>query len=74
MSDGDHTTIEQRHAHEVVRLLRVRLSELGLPDDQIRQVLPVSDYQRRAHVRMGTLTVASAEKILRALTVTEPAP
>lgn len=68
---ADHATVEHRHAHEVVRLLRDRLAELGLPPDQIRQILPVTDMERRAYVRMGTLTVASAEKILRALSAPE---
>jgi hypothetical protein len=58
---------EQDRAHTAVRLLRQRLAELGLPDDQIRQILPVSDIGRRAYVRMGTLTVDSAETILTAL-------
>lgn len=67
----DHTIVEHRHATEVVRLLRTRLAELGLPPDQINQVVPTTDMERRAYVRMGTLTVTSAEKILRALTASE---
>lgn len=65
--DADHAVVEHRHATEVVRLLRERLTELGLPPDQVRQVVPQTDMERRAYVRIGVLTVASAEKLLRAL-------
>lgn len=58
---------ENSRAHDAVRALRERLAELGLPPDQIRQIVPVSDIDRRAYVRLGTLTVASAEKLLAAL-------
>lgn len=61
------TRSEQGRAHDAVRQLRQRLTELGLPPDQIRQIVPVSDIDRRAYVRLGTLTVASAEKLLAAL-------
>lgn len=61
---------EQTRAHDAVRQLRERLTELGLPPDQVRQIVPVSDIDRRAYVRLGTLTVASAEKLLDALTRT----
>lgn len=40
----------------------------GLPKDQVRQILPVTDMQRRPYVRLGTWTVDSAEKLLDALT------
>jgi len=64
------TKSEQTRAHDAVRQLRHRLTALGLPPDQIRQIVPVSDIDRHAYVRMGTLTVASAEKLLDALTRT----
>lgn len=61
------TKSEQGRAHDAVRQLRQRLTELGLPPDQIRQIVPVSDIERRAYVRMGTLTVTSVEKLIAAL-------
>jgi len=69
---GDH-----RRAHDAVRRLRERMTELGLPDDQVRQVVPISDWGGRTHVRLGTVTVDTAEKLLaaldaRALAGTEP--
>lgn len=73
MPDTDHTTIEHQRAVETVRLLRKQLADLGLPDAEVRQVVPQTDFQRRAYVRLGVLPVASAEKLLRALTVAEPA-
>lgn len=63
---------EQSRVHDAVRLLRTRLAELGLPDDQIRQILPVTDTGRRAYVRLGTVTVESAELLLAALGADAP--
>lgn len=70
---GAHEMNGQHRAHDAVRRLRERLTELGLPDDQARQVVPVSDMQRRYHVRLGTLTVGSAELLLAALDAAKPA-
>lgn len=68
MPDTDPATAySHRRAHDTVRRLRKRLTELGLPEDQVRQILPVSDIERRTYVRLGTLTVDSAEKLLAAL-------
>lgn len=71
--DTEHAVVEHRRATEVVRQLRARLTELGLPPDQVNQVVPQTDMERRAYVRLGVLPVTSAEKLLRALTVAEPA-
>ncbi len=69
MPDTDHTnTAERDRVHEIVTQLRRRLADIGLPDDQVRQVIPITDMQRRPHVRLGTFTVASAELLLAALT------
>ncbi|MEV6008622.1 hypothetical protein AB0M29_17625 [Streptomyces sp. NPDC051976] len=57
-----------RRQHDAVRQLRERLAELGLPKDQVRQILPVTDMQRRPYVRLGTWTVDNAEKLLDAIT------
>jgi hypothetical protein len=66
----DHTAAgSHRRAHDAVRRLRERLTELGLPDDQIRQIVPISDWGGRTHVRLGTVTVDTAEKLLDALDV-----
>lgn len=64
---GEHSG-EGHRQHDAVRKLRERLAELGFPEDQVRQILPVTDMQRRPYVRMGTWTVASTEKLLDALT------
>ncbi|MFF7192665.1 hypothetical protein ACFZAM_02965 [Streptomyces sp. NPDC008079] len=61
------TTAEQRRAHDTVTRLRHLFAELGLADDQVRQILPVTDMQRRAYVRLGTLTVDGAEKVADAI-------
>ncbi|WP_333771545.1 hypothetical protein [Streptomyces sp. IBSBF 2435] len=58
----------QARAHEIVRDLRAVFAALGLPPDQVQQILPTSDIERRGMVRLGTLTVAAAEIVLRALT------
>lgn len=66
----EYTTIEdQDRAHEAVSRLRECLAELGLPDDQVRQILPITDINRRAYVRLGTVTVDTAEKLIAALTI-----
>jgi hypothetical protein len=54
----------ESRAHETVRRLRAHAEALGLPRDQISQILPVSDIRRRFHVRLGTLTIESAEALL----------
>lgn len=63
----DEHSGESHRQHDAVRKLRERLAELGLPDDQVRQILPVTDMQRRPYVRLGTWTVDSTEKLLDAL-------
>lgn len=69
MPDTDHaTTVEHDRVHEIVTQLRQRFADMGLPDDQVRQVIPITDMQRRPYVRLGTFTVASAELLLAALT------
>jgi len=74
MPDTDHAIAgSHRRAHDAVRRLRERLTELGLRDDQIRQVVPISDWGGRTHVRLGTVTVDTAEKLLAALEG-QPAP
>jgi hypothetical protein len=60
-------SIEQKRAHEVVQHLRSRLVELGVPKDQANRVLPASDIRQRAYVRIGSLDLDSAEKLLAAL-------
>lgn len=58
---------EQQRVHAAVSRLRVHLAALGLPPDQVSQILPVSDIKRRHLVRLGTLTVDSAETVLALL-------
>src|SRR5690348_7634474 len=57
----------ETRAHEIVRRLRAHAETLGLPRDQVSQILPVSDIQRRFYVRLGTLTADSAEALLELL-------
>lgn len=67
MSESEYEADGHRRAHTAVRRLREQLTALGLPEDQVRQIVPVSDMQRRTHVRIGTLTTASAEMLVAAL-------
>lgn len=67
MPDTEYAPTGHDRAHTAVRRLRARLAELGFLEDQIRQVVPVSDINRRMYVRLGTITVESAEVLLAAL-------
>jgi hypothetical protein len=68
MPDIHFDSSEQKRAREVVQQLRARLVELGVPKDQANRVLPASDIQNRAYIRIGSLDLDSAEKVLAALT------
>lgn len=49
-------------------LLRDELQAIGVPADQARQVVPSRDALGREYVRLGTLSVDNADRLLAALT------
>lgn len=65
--DTKHDTSNWPRARMVAALLREELAALGLTEDEIRQVIPTADIKGREQVRLGTVSVESADRLLAKL-------
>ncbi|MET9222288.1 hypothetical protein ABZX65_26480 [Streptomyces sp. NPDC003300] len=63
----DTATRAYTRAQSTVALLRDELAVIGLTPDEVRMVLPQTDIEGRGYVRLGTVSVESADLLLAAL-------
>lgn len=68
MPDRAPITERWTRAQITTRMLRDELRAIGLHDDEVRQVLPAVDSKDRPYIRLGIVSVDSADRILAALT------
>lgn len=54
-------------AQTIVALLREELGALGIPEQELRNILPTADITGRELVRLGTIGVDSADRLLAKL-------
>jgi hypothetical protein len=62
-----HDTTSWPQNRVVAARLREELAELGLTEDETRQIIPTADIDGREQVRLGTTSVDSADKLAAAL-------
>lgn len=62
-----HDTTGWPEARIVAARLREELAALGIPDEDVRQILPAADTTGRGMVRLGTVSVDSADRLAAAL-------
>lgn len=62
-----HDTSSWPQNRVVAARLREELAELGLTEQEIRQIVPATDIEGREQVRLGTVSVESADKLAAAL-------
>lgn len=60
-------------ARTTAALLREQLAALGIPDEELRQMIPCGDLGGGEKVRLGVLSVKSADLLLAALSGRGPA-
>lgn len=65
--DIQHDTSSWPQARIVAARLREELAELGLTEQEQRNILPTADIDGREQVRLGTVAVESADLLAAAL-------
>lgn len=62
-----HDTSTWPKSRVVAARLREELAELGLTEQEIRQIIPTADIEGREQVRLGTVSADSADLLAAAL-------